>query len=48
MFVEDKQQYFEKDDLVFSSITLIRDYCKEMLINGEVNFDVPYSYNKFV
>jgi len=40
MFVEDKQQYFEKDDKVFKSISLIREYCKEMSLNGEVKFDV--------
>jgi hypothetical protein len=40
MFVEDKQQYFEKDDKVFKSISLIREYCKEMSLNGEVKFDI--------
>ena len=44
MFTENKQQYFEKDDNVFSSISLIRKYCEEMSKNGEVNFDVPYVY----
>ena len=44
MFTENKQQYFEKDDNVFNATTLIREYCKEMSINGEVNFDVPYKY----
>lgn len=44
MFVENKQQYFEKDDDVYEAISLIREYCQEMLKNGEVNFDVPYVY----
>lgn len=39
MFVENRQQYFEKDDNVFESISLIRKYCREMSKNGEVNFD---------
>jgi hypothetical protein len=39
MFVQDKQQYFEKDDDVFEAISLIRKYCKEMSLNGEVNFN---------
>ena len=43
MFVENKQQYFEKDDNVFEAISLIRKYCKEMGLNGEVIFDVPYN-----
>lgn len=46
MFVKNKQQYFEKDDAVFEAITLIRAYCIEMHTNGEVNFDVPYVYEK--
>jgi hypothetical protein len=44
MFVENRQQYFEKDDNVFEAISLIRTYCQEMSKNGEVNFDVPYVY----
>jgi 5,10-methylene-tetrahydrofolate dehydrogenase/methenyl tetrahydrofolate cyclohydrolase len=44
MFVQNKQQYFEKDDTVFEAISLIRKYCEEMSKNGEVNFDVPYVY----
>lgn len=44
MFVNNKQQYFEKDDDVFEAISLIREYCQEMSKNGEVNFDVPYVY----
>ena len=44
MFVQNKQQYFEKDDVVFEAISLIRKYCEEMSKNGEVNFDVPYVY----
>lgn len=44
MFVQNKQQYFEKDDDVFKAISLIRKYCQEMSENGEVNFDVPYVY----
>lgn len=44
MFVENKQQYFEKNDDVFEAISLIREYCQEMSKNGEVNFDVPYVY----
>jgi len=44
MFVQNKQQYFEKDDNVFEGISLIRTYCQEMAKNGEVNFDVPYVY----
>jgi uncharacterized protein YpmS len=44
MFVENRQQYFEKDDKVFEAISLIRKYCQEMSKNGEVNFDVPYVY----
>jgi len=46
MFVENKQQYFEEDDKVFESISLIRDYCKEMGENGEVNFETPYNAQK--
>lgn len=42
LFVEDRQQYFEKDDSVFYAISLIRAYCQEMTKYGEVNFDVPY------
>jgi hypothetical protein len=45
LFVENRQQYFETDDDVFESITLIREYCQEMGKNGKVYFDVPYSYN---
>lgn len=41
MFTLNRQQYFEKDDKVFDSISLIRKYCEEMSKNGEVNFDVP-------
>lgn len=44
MFVNNREQYHEKDDRVFESISLIREYCKEMSINGEVNFNVPYKY----
>lgn len=44
MFVENRQQYFEKNDNVFEAISLIRTYCQEMSKNGEVNFDVPYVY----
>ncbi len=44
MFVQNKQQYFEKDNNVFEAISLIRKYCQEMSKNGEVNFDVPYVY----
>jgi hypothetical protein len=40
MFVENRQQYFEKDDSIFEAISLIRSYCQEMSINGEVNFDI--------
>jgi hypothetical protein len=39
MFVENKQQYFEKDDNVFEAISLIRKYCQEMSKNGEVEFE---------
>lgn len=39
MFVENKQQYFEKDDRVFDAISLIRIYCKEMSKTGGVVFD---------
>lgn len=42
MFVENRQPYFEKDDAVFESMSLIRKYCKEMKENGEVNFDTHY------
>ena len=45
MFVQNKQQYFEKDDDVFEAISLIREYSKEMSKNGEVNFDVGDSYS---
>jgi hypothetical protein len=44
MFTLNRQQYFEKDDKVFYSISLIRKYCEEMSKNGEVNFDVPFVY----
>lgn len=44
MFVENRQQYFEKDNNVYEAISLIRNYCQEMAKNGEVNFDVPYVY----
>lgn len=44
MFTLNRQQYFEKDDKVFDSISLIRKYCEEMSKNGEVNFDVPFVY----
>lgn len=44
MFTLNRQQYFEKDDKVFDSISLIRKYCEEMSANGEVNFDVPFVY----
>ena len=44
MFTQNRQQYFEKDDKVFDSISLIRKYCEEMSKNGEVNFDVPFVY----
>lgn len=40
MFTLDKQPYFEQDDDIFNSITLIREYCIEMLKNGEVSFSV--------
>lgn len=39
MFVQHKEQYFEKDDDVFNSITLIREYCKELKENGFVSFE---------
>jgi len=45
LFVENKQQYFETDDAVFESVSLIREYYQEMGKNGKVEFDVPYSYN---
>lgn len=45
MFTLNRQQYFEKDDKVFDSISLIRKYCEEMSKNGEVNFDVPFVYD---
>jgi hypothetical protein len=44
MFTLNRQQYLEKDDKVFDSISLIRKYCEEMSKNGEVNFDVPFVY----
>lgn len=43
MFVDNKHDYFEKDDKVFNAIQLLRKYCNEMSINGEVKFDVPYN-----
>jgi len=39
MFTENKQQYFEQDDAVFEAISLMRKYCVEMSLKGEVNFD---------
>jgi hypothetical protein len=45
MFIQDRQQYFEKNDNVFEAISLIKKYCQEMSKNGEVNFEVPYVYN---
>lgn len=47
-FISNKQDYFEKDDTVFKSYQLIREYCKEMVLNGEVNFEVPYVYNGII
>jgi hypothetical protein len=45
-FVDNKTDYFEKDDLTFESYQIVRTYCKEMSLNGEVNFNVPYQYFK--
>ena len=39
LFVENYNQYFEKNENIFESVSLIRTYCKEMQLNGEVNFD---------
>ena len=42
MFVGDKQQYFIENNEVFKCVSILREYCKEMSNNGEVNFDVPF------
>lgn len=47
-FVDNKQDYFEKDDKVFASYQLVRKYCNEMSDEGEVNFDVPFDSDKFL
>ena len=47
MFLQNYQDYFEKDNNVFDSIQLIRKYCEEMSINGEVKFDIPYSFHYY-
>ncbi len=39
MFVKDKQQYLETDDNVYNAIQMIKEYCNEMTLNGEVIFD---------
>jgi len=46
LFVEGRQQYFETDDDVFESISLIREYCQEMGKKGKVEFDVPYQMGR--
>jgi len=46
LFVEGRQQYFETDDDVFESISLIREYCQEMGKRGKVEFDVPYQMGR--
>lgn len=38
-FVANKIEYFEEDNYVYNSYQLIRKYCKEMKMNGQVDFD---------
>lgn len=39
IFVENYNDYFEKDNDTFDAIQLVRKYCIEMSLYGEVNFD---------
>jgi hypothetical protein len=38
LFLDNKQDYFEKNDLIFDSIQILRNYAKEMSLNGQVVF----------
>lgn len=38
MFLKDYDNYIEKDENVFDSYYHIKDYCKELNLNGFVNF----------
>lgn len=38
-FTQNYSDYFEKDNETFNAIKLIKEYCREMYKNGEVNFD---------
>jgi hypothetical protein len=46
MFVENKNNYFEKNDDVYQAVELIRKYAKEMSLNGEVKFEQPFLNKK--
>lgn len=37
-FVQNKMDYFEKDDNVYKSYQIIRRYCNEIDENGEIKF----------
>lgn len=38
LFTENRQDYFERDDVVYEAIQLIRKYCQEASKNGEIVF----------